>query len=369
MSKRIDITEDRLKKLYIKRRLSIRKIAEIFNCVPSTIWTKLCQFNIKVRTKSEANKEKYRIRISKALLKYLYVDKELDTGELAKKFNCSSNTIVKRFRRYDIPIRKTRINVPRNKLEYLYVNKKKTIYQIAKKFNCDPVTISNRLNQCSIPIRKKGEVKEENREIKIPKDKLKYLYVDKGLTISEIVKMFNWSRGTVYKRLRRYDFVRSVSEASKGKPSAFKGKHHTPETKKKLSKATTEQLASGKMRRKDTSVESKMESELKRNNIYYQKQVPLCNISVVDFYLPEYKIVIYIDGDYWHNLSTVKDRDKKQNKILEENGYKVLRFWEHEINKSAEECINKIMKYIGIRGELALIDQNDYQRQIIKNYV
>ena len=154
--------------------------------------------------------------------------------------------------------------------------------------------------------------------------------------------MFNWSRGTVYKRLRRYGFVRSVSEALKGKPSVFKGRRHTLETKQKLSKATTKQLASGKMKRKDTFVESRMESELIRNNIYYQKQVPLCNITVVDFYLPDYKIVIYIDRDYWHNLPAVKKRDEKQNRILEENRYQVLRFWEHDINQNIDKCLLKV---------------------------
>jgi len=346
MSERIDITEDKLKELYIDRKLSIRKIAKKFNCVPSTIWTKLCQFNIQTRTKSEANKEKYRIKIPRDLLTHLYVEKNLDTDEIASKFNCSNTAIVKRLHCYDIPIRKIRINTPRDKLNDLYVNKKKIIYQIAEKFNCNPVTILNRLNQYDIPIRKKGKVRERDQEIKIPKDKLKYLYVDKGLTISEIVKMFNWSRGTVYKRLRRYDLVRSVSEALKGKPSAFKGKHHTLETKKKISKATIEQLASGKMKREDTSVELKIERELERNNIYYQKQIPLCNTTVADFYLPEHKIVIYVDGDYWHNLSKVKNRDEIQNRILEENGYKVFRFWEYQINSSAKECIKKIGKYI-----------------------
>ena len=59
------------------------------------------------------------------------------------------------------------------------------------------------------------------------------------------------------------------------------------------------------MKRKDTSIELKMERELKRNNIYYQKQVPLCKIAIVDFYLSEQKIVIECDGDYWHNLDGV----------------------------------------------------------------
>ena len=340
------ITKERLKELYIDRKLSIRQIAKIFNCTPSTIWTKLCQFNIRVRTKSEANKEKYRIKISKELLRHLYVNKNLDTDEIAKKFKCSTTTIVKRLHHFDIPIRRMRINTPQDTLKYLYINKKKTIYQIAKKFNCNSVTILNRLNQHNIPIRKKGEVREENREIKIPKDKLKYLYVDKGLTISEIVKMFNWSRGTLYKRLRRYDLVRSVSEALKGNPSPFKGKHHTLETKKKISLATIEQLASGKMRRENTAAELKMEQELKRNNIYYQKHVPLCGITVPDFYLPDYKIAIYTDGDYWHNLLVVKNRDEKQNRILRQKGYQVLRFWEHEINRSVGECVNKVKEYI-----------------------
>jgi len=130
---------------------------------------------------------------------------------------------------------------------------------------------------------------------------------------------------------------------------AFTPIKNTLETRKKLSEATTKQLASGKMRRENTSIESEMERELQRNNIYYQKQVPLCNITVVDFYLPEYKIAIYADGAYWHNLSIVKERDEKQSKILEENGYKVFRFREHEIKKSVKRCVNEIRRYVQIR--------------------
>ena len=68
--------------------------------------------------------------------------------------------------------------------------------------------------------------------------------------------------------------------------------------------------------------------------------------SLVDFYLPDYKVAIYVDGDYWHNLPVVKNRDEKQNRILEENGYQVLRFWEHEIKRSVGECVNKIKEYV-----------------------
>jgi len=95
------------------------------------------------------------------------------------------------------------------------------------------------------------------------------------------------------------------------------------------------------MKRTDTSIEIKIENELKRIGLNYIKQFPLCNSTISDFYLPESKVVIYADGDYWHNLPEYKLRDERINKILKSNGYTVYRFWEHEINKSVEECIKK----------------------------
>ena len=78
----------------------------------------------------------------------------------------------------------------------------------------------------------------------------------------------------------------------------------------------------------------------------------MCKIAIVDFYLPELNTVIQCDGCYWHGCpvhfpnTTVlqknkKKRDAKQDFILEAGGLKVHRFWEHEINQSAEECIKK----------------------------
>jgi very-short-patch-repair endonuclease len=93
---------------------------------------------------------------------------------------------------------------------------------------------------------------------------------------------------------------------------------------------------------KETGIEKKVEAELIKRGINYQKQVPLCKISIVDFLLPKQKIVIYCDGDYWHNLPKIKEKGLKQNEVLSLNGYQVYRFWEHEINKSVEECVNKI---------------------------
>ena len=116
------------------------------------------------------------------------------------------------------------------------------------------------------------------------------------------------------------------------------GKHQTEATKAKLREARLRQ----RITLKDTKIELKVEAELIKRGINYQKQVPLCKVAIVDFYLPEYRIVIQADGDYWHNRPERIQNDIRQNAVLTFNGFNVYRFWEHDINESVENCINKI---------------------------
>jgi len=135
---------------------------------------------------------------------------------------------------------------------------------------------------------------------------------------------------------------KKISEAKKGWNGLI-GHKHSEGAKKKMREA---KINNPNRIFKDTSIELKIEAELQRRNINYQKQVPLCKIAIVDFYLPEYRIVIQADGDYWHNLPGRKEKDERQDKVLIFNGFNVYRFWEHEINESVKNCINNlILKY------------------------
>jgi very-short-patch-repair endonuclease len=96
------------------------------------------------------------------------------------------------------------------------------------------------------------------------------------------------------------------------------------------------------MKTRDTLIERLIEEELIRNRIIYIKQAPVEGIALVDFLLSN-RIVIQCDGDYWHSLKENKNRDKRQDFILSNKGYKIYRFWEHEIKKSVKECIDKIV--------------------------
>ena len=85
-----------------------------------------------------------------------------------------------------------------------------------------------------------------------------------------------------------------------------------------------------------------------------------------DFIIPRKKIAIFCDGDFWHGyryhekkrLSKKFWRDKIERNMkrdayvsrrLRYEGWSVLRFWEHDIEKNQEKCKRKILKKVSTR--------------------
>ena len=104
---------------------------------------------------------------------------------------------------------------------------------------------------------------------------------------------------------------------------------------------------------KDTSIEKKIKEILIKYNILFKQNVPIKGIANVDFYLYNLNIIIQCDGCYYHGcpehhpeITRTKERDSIQTQKLTDAGFKVFRFWEHEINKSPEECINRIKHFL-----------------------
>lgn len=91
-----------------------------------------------------------------------------------------------------------------------------------------------------------------------------------------------------------------------------------------------------------TQIELKIKKELSNRKIIFQEQYPILSAhTVVDFFIQP-NICVYADGDYWHNRPEAILKDDRQNIMLKNLGYKVYRFWEHEINKNVSECMDKI---------------------------
>lgn len=192
--------------------------------------------------------------------------------------------------------------------------------------------------------------------------KLSQEHIDK--LVKSHIGQSSWNKGTKgvmkpnsgsFKKGDKTNLGRVVSEESRLKMSlAKKGKKQTYK-RKPISDETRQKMRRAKLDRpvrifKDTKIEIKIENELIKRGIYYEKQVPLCKIARVDFYLPEYRIIIQADGCYWHNcpihgrgeIKNCSEKDKRQDSVLTFNGFNVYRFWEHEINESVESCIDKL---------------------------
>ncbi|BBO80425.1 very short patch repair endonuclease [Desulfosarcina ovata subsp. sediminis] len=81
-----------------------------------------------------------------------------------------------------------------------------------------------------------------------------------------------------------------------------------------------------------------------------------------DLYFPGKKLAVFVDGCFWHGcpdhcqapktnhsfwqkkLSNNKERDKEVNLLLKNEGWRVLRFWEHEVKNDLDGCIERIAR-------------------------
>lgn len=122
-------------------------------------------------------------------------------------------------------------------------------------------------------------------------------------------------------------------------------------------------LIMSKIRSKNTKAEISVFRELRKNGIYFQKHYKNA-IGNPDIALPRKKKAIFIDGDFWHGYNFVKlkkrlpkkywlkkienniNRDNNNNLQLRENGWEVLRIWEHDINKNIDKAIEEIVCFL-----------------------
>jgi DNA mismatch endonuclease (patch repair protein) len=141
---------------------------------------------------------------------------------------------------------------------------------------------------------------------------------------------------------------------------------------KERTKELTHKIMSA-VKNKDTKPEIFFRKALWKWGIKYRKNVKM--FGKPDIAIKKYKLVIFIDGDYWHGnnwkirklpsleseLANYSDfwknkilanieRDKKVNDYYYSINWVVLRFWQSDIENDLNECIIKTIETInGIR--------------------
>lgn len=136
----------------------------------------------------------------------------------------------------------------------------------------------------------------------------------------------------------------------------------TPEQRKKNMRA---------IRSKDTTIELALRKALWQRGIRYRKNYKGL-IGKPDIVITKYRIAVFCDSDFWHGYdwenrkAQIKSnqnywipkiernmkRDREVTAALVEQGWIVLRFWEHTIRKELEECVDDIQEAVDVRKEL-----------------
>lgn len=114
-----------------------------------------------------------------------------------------------------------------------------------------------------------------------------------------------------------------------------------------------------------SKIEERLGKALWKSNIKYRKHYKKL-IGKPDFVLVRFKIAIFCDSHFWHGYKWDErkhdhksnkvfwykkierniERDKEVNTILNAMGWKVIRFWEHEIKKDVDKCVKRVKEAI-----------------------
>lgn len=113
---------------------------------------------------------------------------------------------------------------------------------------------------------------------------------------------------------------------------------------------------------KNTSPEQVIFTLLEERGISFDKHVKDLP-GRPDIVFPQVRLAVFLDGDFWHGwrfplwqhklsekwqkkIAATRERDQRNFRKMRKFGWKVLRIWEHQIERSPEDCTERIEKVL-----------------------
>ena len=115
---------------------------------------------------------------------------------------------------------------------------------------------------------------------------------------------------------------------------------------RKFSNLKREKPLRKKLRNSATPQEIIIWSRLRRNQLKYKfRRQYSIGKYIVDFYCSEKKLIIELDG--WQHREEKQERyDKQRTEFIESLGFKIIIFWNNDVNNNLEGVILKIEEYL-----------------------
>lgn len=102
-------------------------------------------------------------------------------------------------------------------------------------------------------------------------------------------------------------------------------------------------LKAQSLRNNETQAEKILWEKLRNNQLKgykFRRQHPI-SLFIADFYCHQLKLIIEIDGEYHNTLEQIK-KDNERTQILQDNGMKIIRFTNCEIENNVDKVITEI---------------------------
>lgn len=119
------------------------------------------------------------------------------------------------------------------------------------------------------------------------------------------------------------------------------------------------------IRSKDTRVELTIRSLLHARGLRFRKHVRSLP-GQPDLVFVKAKVIVFVDGDYWHGwrfpqwrdklapywkqkIEGNRRRDRRNFRKLRREGWLVIRVWEHQVECDADRCVDHIHAAVRLR--------------------
>lgn len=154
---------------------------------------------------------------------------------------------------------------------------------------------------------------------------------------------------------------------------------------RQCSKKCTKKRSKQKRRNHPKFTVSKLEDDFARDfldklGIEYVRQFEAKDIGrFYDFFLPKHRILLEIDGGYYHsdprvvdenNLSPMQKRNKRVDELKDKwaltHGIPIMRIWEKDIRENPQEVMKALKERLYIEGEKVVLEEKKNKRHVNK---
>jgi DNA mismatch endonuclease (patch repair protein) len=117
-----------------------------------------------------------------------------------------------------------------------------------------------------------------------------------------------------------------------------------------------------RVKSRDTGLERQLRSALHREGLRFRKHVAALP-GRPDLVITRARLAVFIDGDFWHGyrfpawehklpefwrkkIGLNRARDRRNFRALRRSGWRVLRIWQHEIERDLDGCASRVLEAV-----------------------